>query len=43
MDGTCSTHVEVRYAYSILVGKFEDRFGDLGIDERVLLKLVLKK
>ena len=45
MGGSCSTYVERRGAYSILVGKLkeQDHLEDLAIDGRVLLRLIFRK
>jgi len=45
MDVACSTHGKMRNAYTILVRKPEGKrpFEDLGVDGRVILKLILGK
>ena len=45
MIRACSTHRQIRKAYSIFVGnvKFGDDFEDRGVDGKILLKWIIKK
>jgi len=46
MDGTCSTNVDIRNPYNILVGKPEgnkNHSENLGIDGRIILEWILEK
>jgi hypothetical protein len=45
MGWACTTHVETKIAYTVLVGKSEirtDHLEDLDMHGRVILKLLLK-
>jgi hypothetical protein len=47
MGGACRTHgkIEKMYILTILVGKTQGKrhLGDLGVDGRIILKLILEK
>jgi hypothetical protein len=45
MDGACGTHEERRSSYRVLVVKPEGKsyLKDLGMDEGIILKYILKK
>jgi hypothetical protein len=45
MGETCSTRGRVRTVYKVLVGKLEGkrRLGGLGLDGRIVVKLILKR
>jgi hypothetical protein len=45
MGGACSTYGETRGAYRVLVGNLRegDRWGDPGIDWRIILGWIFKK
>jgi len=45
MGGACSTYMERRGAYSVLVGQLKERahLEDPGIDGRVLLRMIFRK
>jgi hypothetical protein len=44
MNGTCSTHVKLINVYGLLVGTLKERISrDLCVDERIILKLFLKR
>jgi hypothetical protein len=45
MGGACSTYWEGRGAYRVLVGNLRerDRWGDPGVDGRIILEWIFKK
>jgi len=45
MDGYCSTYVDNRSLYRVLVGKPEgrDHLRDQGVDGKIILKMIFKK
>jgi hypothetical protein len=45
MGGACSTHGEMRSAYTFFIGslKGRDQSEDVGVDRKIILKWILRK